>query len=114
MLIWFALQCSKAKQCTVSCGYDHMPVSRGNMRAQYPLLMAHTHAHAREGNNKEQKNPCQSLLLPSKSKGKCLLAIFSATVARVKEIHQVMLFISKLKQLDYGEMCQAMKKQRRQ
>ena len=37
-LIWFALQCSKAKQCTVSCGYDHMPVSRGYMRAEYPLL----------------------------------------------------------------------------
>ena len=34
-LIWFAL-CSKAKQYTVSCGYDRMPVSRGYMRAQYP------------------------------------------------------------------------------
>ena len=39
-LIWFALQCSKAKQCTVRCGSDHMPVSRGYMRAQYLLLMA--------------------------------------------------------------------------
>ena len=34
------LQSSEAKQCTVSCGYDHMPVSRGYMRAQDPLLMA--------------------------------------------------------------------------
>ena len=34
------LQSSEAKQCTVSCGYDHMPVSRGCVRAQYPLLMA--------------------------------------------------------------------------
>ena len=38
--IWVALQSSEAKQCTVSCGYDHVPVSRGYMRAQYPLLMA--------------------------------------------------------------------------
>ena len=30
-LVWFALLCSKAKQCTVSCGYDHMPVSRGHV-----------------------------------------------------------------------------------
>ena len=29
-LVWFAVQCSKAEQCTVSCGYDHMPVSRGH------------------------------------------------------------------------------------
>ena len=33
---------SKAKQCTVSCDYDRMPVTRGHMRAQYPLLMAHS------------------------------------------------------------------------
>ena len=39
-LIWFALQCSKSKQCTVSRGYDHMPLSQGYMRAQFPLLMA--------------------------------------------------------------------------
>ena len=39
-LIWFALQCSKSKQCTVSRGNDHMPVSWGYMRAQYPLPMA--------------------------------------------------------------------------
>ena len=41
-LIGFALQCSKSKQCTEVHGYDHMPVSRGYMRAQYPLLMAPT------------------------------------------------------------------------
>ena len=40
VLIWFALQCSKSKRCTVSRGYDHMPVSRGYLRAQYPVLMA--------------------------------------------------------------------------
>ena len=40
-LAWFVLQCNKAKQCFVSRGYDHMLVSRGEMRAQYPLLMAH-------------------------------------------------------------------------
>ena len=28
-LIWFALQCSKSKQSTVSRGYDHIPVSWG-------------------------------------------------------------------------------------
>ena len=39
-LIWFALQCSKSKQCAEIHGYDHMPVSRGCMRAQYPFLMA--------------------------------------------------------------------------
>ena len=39
-LIWFALQCSKSKQCTEIHGYDHMPVSWGYMRAQYLLLMA--------------------------------------------------------------------------
>ena len=33
-----SLQSSEAKQCTVSCSYDHMPVSQGYMRAQYPLL----------------------------------------------------------------------------
>ena len=37
---WVALQSSEAKQCTVSCSCDHMPVSRGYMRAQYPVLMA--------------------------------------------------------------------------
>ena len=39
-LFWFALQCTKSKQCTEIRGYDHMPVSWGHMRAQYPLLMA--------------------------------------------------------------------------
>ena len=39
-LIWFALQCNKSKQCTESRTYDHRPVSRGYMRAQYLLLMA--------------------------------------------------------------------------
>ena len=37
---WIALQSSEAIQCTVSCGNDHMLVSRGYMRAEYPLLMA--------------------------------------------------------------------------
>ena len=44
-LIWFALQCSKSKQYTVSCGHDHMPALRGYMRAQYPLLMAPSSTH---------------------------------------------------------------------
>ena len=39
-LIWFALQCSKSKQCTEIHDNDHMPVSQGYMQAQYPLLMA--------------------------------------------------------------------------
>ena len=39
-LNWLVLQCSKAKQCTEIHSYDHMPVSRGYMRVQYPLLMA--------------------------------------------------------------------------
>ena len=32
---WSALQCSK--QNTEQCGDDHAPVTRGRMRAQYPL-----------------------------------------------------------------------------
>ena len=32
---WSTLQCSK--QNTEQCGYDHAPVSRGRMRAQFPL-----------------------------------------------------------------------------
>ena len=32
---WSTLQCSK--QNTEQCGYDHAPVTRGRMRAQYPL-----------------------------------------------------------------------------
>ena len=40
VLIWFALQCGKAKQYTVICDYDHIPVSWGCMQVQYPLLMA--------------------------------------------------------------------------
>ena len=32
---WSALQCSK--QNTKQCGDDHAPVTRGRMRAQYPL-----------------------------------------------------------------------------
>ena len=32
---WSALQCSK--QNTEQCGYDHAPVTRGRMRAQFPL-----------------------------------------------------------------------------
>ena len=39
-VIWFALQCGTAKQCTMLCDHDHIPVSRGCMRVQYPLLMA--------------------------------------------------------------------------
>ena len=39
-LIWFALQCDKAKPCTVLCDHDHTPVSQGCMRVQYALLMA--------------------------------------------------------------------------
>ena len=42
VLIWFALLCGKVKQCTMICDYDHIPVSRGCMRVQYPLLMAPT------------------------------------------------------------------------
>ena len=32
---WSTLQCSK--QNTEKCGYDHAPVTRGRMRAQFPL-----------------------------------------------------------------------------
>ena len=32
---WSRLQCSK--QNTEQCGYDHAPVTRGRMRAQFPL-----------------------------------------------------------------------------
>ena len=32
---WCTLQCSK--QNTEQCGYDHAPVTRGRMRAQFPL-----------------------------------------------------------------------------
>ena len=32
---WSTLQCSK--QNTEQCGYDHAPVTRGCMRAQFPL-----------------------------------------------------------------------------
>ena len=32
---WSMLQCSK--QNTEQCGYDHAPVTRGRMRAQFPL-----------------------------------------------------------------------------
>ena len=32
---WSALQCSE--KYTEQCGYDHAPVTRGRMRAQYPL-----------------------------------------------------------------------------
>ena len=32
---WSTLHCSK--QNTEQCGYDHAPVTRGRMRAQFPL-----------------------------------------------------------------------------
>ena len=32
---WSTLQCSK--QNTEQCGHDHAPVTRGRMRAQFPL-----------------------------------------------------------------------------
>ena len=32
---WSTLQCSK--QNTEQCGYDHAPVTRGRMRARFPL-----------------------------------------------------------------------------
>ena len=32
---WSTLQCSK--QNTEQCGYDHAPVTRGRMPAQFPL-----------------------------------------------------------------------------
>ena len=37
---WSALQCSK--QNTEQCGDDHAPVTRGRMRAQYPLPLANS------------------------------------------------------------------------
>ena len=40
---WSALQCSKKH--TEQCGYDHAPVTRGRMRAQFPL----PHGPNREG-----------------------------------------------------------------
>ena len=36
---WSTLQCSK--QNTEQCGYDHAPVTRGRMRAQFPLPHGH-------------------------------------------------------------------------
>ena len=32
---WSTLQCTKPN--TEQCGYDHAPVTRGRMRAQFPL-----------------------------------------------------------------------------
>ena len=36
---WSTLQCSKHN--TEQCGYDHAPVTRGRMRAQFPLPHGH-------------------------------------------------------------------------
>ena len=44
---WSTLQCSK--QNTEQCGYDHAPVTRGRMRAQFPL--PHGHANGWKGWN---------------------------------------------------------------
>ena len=33
---WSTLQCSK-QNTEHECGYDHAPVTRGRMRAQFPL-----------------------------------------------------------------------------
>ena len=41
---WSTLQCSK--QNTEQCGYDHAPVTRGRMRAQFPLPHGPAGAHA--------------------------------------------------------------------
>ena len=43
---WSTLQCSK--QNTEQCGYDHAPVTRGRMRAQFPLPHG---PHQPEGGN---------------------------------------------------------------
>ena len=40
---WSTLQCSK--QNTEQCGYDHAPVTRGRMRAQFPLPHGPTTHH---------------------------------------------------------------------
>ena len=42
---WSALQCSK--QNTEQCGDDHAPVTRGRMRAQYPLPHGPRHPSSR-------------------------------------------------------------------
>ena len=41
---WSTLQCSK--QNTEQCGYDHAPVTRGRMRAQFPLPHGPACVHA--------------------------------------------------------------------
>ena len=40
---WSTLQCSK--QNTEQCGYDHAPVTRGRMRAQFPLPHGPANSH---------------------------------------------------------------------
>ena len=52
---WSTLQCSK--QNTEQCGYDHAPVTRGRMRAQFPLphgpKTARERARARQGQQEQ-------------------------------------------------------------
>ena len=47
------LQCSK--QNTEQCGYDHAPVTRGRMRAQFPL--PHGPPHPRTATNDAREGP---------------------------------------------------------
>ena len=51
---WSTLQCSK--QNTEQCGYDHAPVTRGRMRAQFPL------PHGPRGGGCEDAVVCRWLL----------------------------------------------------
>ena len=54
---WSTLQCSK--QNTEQCGYDHAPVTRGRMRAQFPLPhgpFARDPKNPRSGNGDPEPN----------------------------------------------------------
>ena len=58
---WSTLQCSK--QNTEQCGYDHAPVTRGRMRAQFPL----PHGPRRFG-GRWDSNQCLTHAFPPRTK----------------------------------------------
>ena len=53
---WSTLQCSK--QNTEQCGYDHAPVTRGRMRAQFPL--PHGPLHSYESRRRTNIHPVRT------------------------------------------------------
>ena len=50
---WSTLQCSK--QNTEQCGYDHAPVTRGRMRAQFPLPHGQERERARHTHTERER-----------------------------------------------------------